>query len=71
MKAVVAERGQVTIPKAIRDKLGIRPGMVMEFSIEEGRLVARKQADDRVSEVTGCLPTGSTNEVIARLRGEK
>jgi antitoxin PrlF len=31
MKAVVAERGQVTIPKRLRDRLGIRPGTVLEF----------------------------------------
>jgi AbrB family looped-hinge helix DNA binding protein len=32
--AVVAERGQVTIPKSLREKLGISPGTVLEFDIE-------------------------------------
>ena len=31
MKAKVADRGQVTIPKALRDRLGIRPGTVLDF----------------------------------------
>ena len=35
MKAIVAERGQVTIPKALRDKLGIRPGTTSARSARE------------------------------------
>ena len=32
MKAVVSEKGQVTIPKTLRDRLGIRPGQVLDFA---------------------------------------
>ena len=42
MKARVAERGQVTIPKRLRDRLGVKPGTVLEFSEERGRLIAVK-----------------------------
>lgn len=70
MKAVVAERGQVTIPKSLREKLGIRPGTVLDFEVENGRLVARKKVLDPVSAVTGCLPQGNTDDLIAELRGE-
>lgn len=42
MKGIVSEKGQVTIPKRLRDRLGIRPGTRLEFEAEEGRLVARK-----------------------------
>jgi AbrB family looped-hinge helix DNA binding protein len=45
MKSTVSEKGQVTIPKRLRDKLGIRPGTVLDFDEEEGRLVARKQSE--------------------------
>ena len=55
MKAIVAERGQVTIPKALRDKLGIRPGTALEFIAKDGTLVARKAETDPVSQVFGCL----------------
>ena len=71
MKAVVAERGQVTIPKSLRDKLGIQPGTVVDFSIENGKLVAIKADADRVSKVIGCLGKGNTDNFIARLRGDK
>jgi AbrB family looped-hinge helix DNA binding protein len=42
MKAVVAERGQLTIPKRLRERLGIRSGTVLEFREEAERLVAAK-----------------------------
>ena len=42
MKVVVSEKGQFTIPKKLRDRLGIRPGQVLEVDEERGRLVAAK-----------------------------
>jgi AbrB family looped-hinge helix DNA binding protein len=41
MKAKVAERGQVTIPKELRERLGIVPGTVLDFFEEQGLLIAR------------------------------
>ena len=70
MKAVVAERGQVTIPKALRDKLGIRPGTSLEFSIKNGALVARKAQTDPVSKVFGCIGIKiDTDRFVRGLRG--
>ena len=70
MKSVVAERGQVTIPKPLRDKLGIRPGTALEFTAKDGALVARKAATDPVSEVFGCLGGKiDTDQFIRSLRG--
>jgi AbrB family looped-hinge helix DNA binding protein len=40
--ATVTSKGQVTVPKAIRERLGIREGDKLEFNIdEEGRIVVR------------------------------
>jgi AbrB family looped-hinge helix DNA binding protein len=73
MKARVAERGQVTIPKLLRERLGVKPGTVLEFSEEHGRLIAVKSGGvDPVSEVYGCLgKTIDTDAVIAELRGRQ
>jgi AbrB family looped-hinge helix DNA binding protein len=70
MRAIVSEKGQVTIPKALRDRLGIRAGEVLDFAAERGRLVARKQvAEDPVDAVYGILDLGaSTDERLAELR---
>ena len=71
MKAVVAERGQVTIPKPLRDKLGIRPGTELEFIAKDGTLVARKAETDPVSQVFGCLGGRiDTDKFIRALRGD-
>ena len=71
MKSRVTERGQITIPKRLRERLGIRPGQIMEFDAEDGRLVATK-ADERdpVSAVYGILGDGgSTDEYMDEIRG--
>lgn len=44
MTAAVSEKGQVTIPKRVRDQLGIRPGTVLSFAAVSGRLVGSKEA---------------------------
>jgi antitoxin PrlF len=71
MKAVVSEKGQVTIPKPIRTRLGIRPGSVLEFEAEDGRLVAHRAAQrDAFDEVYGTLRMDeSVDRFIERIRG--
>jgi AbrB family looped-hinge helix DNA binding protein len=71
MKARIAERGQVTIPKPLRKMLGLKPGTVLEFAEERGRLIAVKsEGTDPVSQVYGCLGKKiDTDTVIAELRG--
>ena len=55
MEATLAERGQVVIPKAIRDQLGMTPGMLLTFTVEDGKLVVRKKVDDAISRARGIL----------------
>ena len=71
MKSRIAERGQVTIPKPLRKMLGLKPGTVLEFAEERGRLIAVKSGGtDPVSQVYGCLGNKiDTDTVIAELRG--
>lgn len=71
MRSRVSERGQVTIPKPLRDRLGIRPGEIIEFAAEQGRLVAVKaSARDPVDAVYGLLGRpGSTDELVDGMRG--
>lgn len=70
----MSEKGQVTIPKSIRDRLGIEPGEILEFEEGEveGRVVAHKVlARDPVDEVYGILRLEEgTDAFIQRLRGE-
>jgi antitoxin PrlF len=43
MKTRVSERGQITLPKAIRTKLGIRPGTIIEFELTNGKIIGTKK----------------------------
>ena len=72
MRATVTQKGQVTIPKALRLRLGIRPGQILDFKEERGKLVARKvPRQDPVDSVYGILKLRkSTDELITELRGE-
>jgi len=73
MKAKVTERGQVTIPKVLRKRLGIVPGTVLDFFEEQGRLIARKtETVDAVDQVFGRLGRGrNTDDIVQEIRGSK
>jgi AbrB family looped-hinge helix DNA binding protein len=72
MKTTVSEKGQITIPKELRDKLGIRPGQVLEMRAENGRLIATKATRvDPVESVYGIIQLGcTTDQLVAALRGD-
>jgi antitoxin PrlF len=72
MKATVSEKGQVTVPKPLRDRLDIRAGDELDFSEEGGRLVVLKSTrQDPVETVYGSVDLGrSTDEIIRELRGD-
>jgi AbrB family looped-hinge helix DNA binding protein len=71
MKAIVSAKGQVTIPKPLPAKLGIRPGTVLEFEADRGRLTGHKaDSRDAVDELFGSLSmTESVDEYVERARG--
>lgn len=72
MRATVTSKGQVTIPKALRDRLGIVEGAILDFHEESGRLVCeRVEAHDPVSAAFGLFQDGRrTDDVMRALRSE-
>ena len=69
----IGERGQVTIPKAIRDRFGLRKGTKLEFeTTPEGITIRRRRTDsDPVWKVFGRLNKGvDTDEFIREMRDE-
>ena len=44
--ARITARGQTTIPKRIRDRIGLRDSDVISFEVEDDRLIVRKVARD-------------------------
>lgn len=72
MDATVAERGQITLPKAARDALGLVKGTKLKVEVEGGRIILRKDVDDAISRLRGRfkLPAGmTTDDVMRDLRG--
>jgi AbrB family looped-hinge helix DNA binding protein len=75
----VTSKGQVTIPKRIRDALGIKPGSEVRFGMEEdGRAFLHPEGKPRKSDmlkriekVRGTLKTDmTTDEIMKLLRGD-
>ena len=77
----VTIKGQVTIPKRVREHLGIKPGSSVEFQVKaDGEVVLRKvgarlkrgRHRSRFATVRGTATAGmSTEEILALTRGER
>lgn len=75
MSATVGGKGQITIPKRIRDLFGIVPGSKIDFErAPDGRIVlgiSGKTAPSRFAKLRGSAGKGlSTDEIMAMTRGE-
>ena len=73
MKAKLTSKGQVTVPKPCRDKLGLKAGTVLDFQAVDGVLIVRKvQAEDVFHKWRGRgkLPEGvGVDDYLASVRG--
>jgi len=71
-KSTVTSKGQTTIPRAVRDELGIRTGDVLEWDVQQQhmrlRLVGRGFLGRRGTIHVG---RGSVAADIARARGSR
>lgn len=76
MANTVTAKGQVTIPKAVRDMLGLKAGSRVEFRRDpNGRIVLvaldEKPGPSRFERLRGQAGKGlSTDEIMALTRGE-
>lgn len=74
-ESVISERGQVTLPKELRDRLGLRPGMVVSFvPSTRGILIQRAappQGKHPLEELFGILKDGvGTDDYLHQIRGK-
>lgn len=74
MKSFVTSKGQVTIPKALRERFGIEPGTQIDFSATEDGIRLRKVVNkQKQSKVFGCLKAELKSrgipEILDELRG--
>jgi antitoxin PrlF len=71
----ITTKGQVTIPKRLRDHLGLRTGSSVEFELAaDGRvflLTQQRAPQSKFSRLRGSIkPVMTTDQVMALTRGE-
>jgi len=76
MSTNVTSKGQVTIPKPVRDRLGLKPGSAVDFQLApDGQIVLVKAGAappvSRFAALRGRAGAGlTTDEIMALTRGE-
>ena len=70
----LTSKGQITLPKEVRDQLGLRPGDEVEFVQEDDNYLLRKHATsspfDQYVGFLRDLEGQDPDELIEELRGE-
>lgn len=73
MEATVAERGQITLPKAVRDALGLTKGSVLKVELDGGRIILRKDVSEALRKVRGKFKLvdglSTTDDALRAIRG--
>lgn len=73
VSAKVTSKGQITIPKHVRDRLGLDPGDEVEFIEEDGTFRIRKERrDSRYAKYRGSIKNWSgrdPEDLLRELRG--
>lgn len=73
MEATVAERGQITLPKAVRDALGLTKGTRLKVELEGGHIILRKDVSEALRKVRGRFKLAeghaSSDDAMRAIRG--
>jgi len=70
--STISSKGQITVPKRVRDRLGLRTGTVVEFEMTDAGVLLRKghKGMRGVDRVRGILRRERpTSELIDAMRG--
>ncbi len=74
MKTKVSERGQITLPKSIRTDLGIHSRDIIDFMVQDGKIIGiKREPKNSITEWRGKgkLPKGynTVDEYLREIRG--
>jgi antitoxin PrlF len=78
MSTILTVKGQVTIPKQIRDAVGLKPGMPVDFAVNSAGEVVIQRAERSAARQTDRFEAARgkadvkwrTRDLMALLRGE-
>jgi antitoxin PrlF len=69
VSATMTSKGQLTVPKCIRDQLGLAPGDKVEFVPgEDGQVTLRKRRTLSLADVLGALPNNGVTRTLEGLK---
>ncbi len=74
MNSSISSKGQVTVPKELRDRLGLKAGTAVEFELAEGGVLMRKghKGQRPVDRVRGVLERRrATDDLVDDMRGAR
>ncbi|MBN1552927.1 AbrB/MazE/SpoVT family DNA-binding domain-containing protein [bacterium] len=69
----ITSKGQVTIPKEIREKFGFDPGDEIQFTVLDGRVIVQKKSlRSRLANWVGAINIGTeVDTFVSDLRGSE
>jgi AbrB family looped-hinge helix DNA binding protein len=76
MPTTITKDGRITVPKRVREYLGMKPGTEIAFRLAVDGCIVIERADgtrppSRFARLVGCAGPGlSTDEIMTLLRGE-
>lgn len=72
-ESVITERGQITLPKELRDRLGLKPGTTVQFKATGKGILIQKgsREGNPFQEVFGIIhDRQSTDDYLRKVRGK-
>ena len=67
MQATITSKGQVTVPKAIREQLHLHPGDKLDFLLDEGGGLRVEPVTEPVTALKGMLPKRRRTVTLAEM----
>lgn len=69
----ISTKGQVTVPKKIRDRFGLKPGQLVEFKVSRGQVVLLKASNSiRMRKWVGAIKLEQpVDEFVRKARGRR
>jgi AbrB family looped-hinge helix DNA binding protein len=74
MKSTISSKGQITVPAALREKLGLMAGTPVRFELREGGILLEKGTAGRhpVDAIYGRLSLGKpVDDLLDEMRGPR
>jgi AbrB family looped-hinge helix DNA binding protein len=66
MPSIISSKGQITVPKAVRDALGLKSGDSVEFVVKDGQALLRAAQAWTLDDLAGCLAEAAPKKPLGK-----